>query len=296
VNKTLAPIIAFVYNRPDHALQCLKSLQENEFAKESTLYIFSDGKKPDASPEEIKKIEEIRKAIRSEKWCAEVIIKEQEENIGLAKSIINGVTEVINKHGKAIVLEDDLILSNHFLSYMNEGLDLYQGVENVYSINGYMFPLETSEQTTFLLPFTSTWGWATWKDRWSVFTSSVPLEDKLVLLNNPQLKTRFDLSDYDYTQMLHYNNNSWGIKWYYSVFLRNGLNVFPTVSLVANLGNDGSGTNCKKEELLNSFQKNNKVKIKVENTLDLYYLDKYFKLFTQPQKSKVTRLIQKIFN
>jgi hypothetical protein len=159
-----------------------------------------------------------------------------------------------------------------------------------------MFPLETSEQTTFLLPFTSTWGWATWKDRWSVFTSSVPLEDKLVLLNNPQLKTRFDLSDYDYTQMLHYNNNSWGIKWYYSVFLRNGLNVFPTVSLVANLGNDGSGTNCKKEELLNSFQKNNKVKIKVENTLDLYYLDKYFKLFTQPQKSKVTRLIQKIFN
>ena len=294
MNSALAPIVVFTYNRPGHLLQCLKSLRENELADKSILYIYSDGQKPNASEKDIKNIEETRKIIRQEQWCKEIVVIEEKENKGLANSIIDGVTTVVNKHGKVIVLEDDLILSTHFLDYMNNALDSYENIENIYSINGFMFPVNIKEHSTFLLPYTSTWGWATWKNKWSVFNAQINEDDRNVLRNDPSLKKRFDLSDYDYTSMLNFSNNSWGIKWYYSVFIRNGLNVFPTVSLVKNIGNDGSGTNCKNEKDTTPFSKSNSVTIKIENKLNLKYLSLYQELFTKPKKSKLKKLIHKV--
>jgi len=293
MNSALAPIALFAYNRPEHLLQCLRSLKENVLAAKSTLYVYSDGKKSDASDDDIKKIEECRRIIKQESWCQEVIVIEQDQNLGLAASIIRGVTDVINRHGKIIVLEDDLIFSNFFLNYMNDCLDKYSGMENIYSVNGYMFPIGVEERNTFLLPYTSTWGWATWKSKWDLFTSEIPEEDKQLLAGDPLLKDRFNLSDYDYTSMLGFKNNSWGIKWYYSVFVRNGLNVFPTHSLVSHIGNDGSGTNHTGQGDKIVFDKNNSILIKIENKLNLKYLSLYQSFFTNPKKNKIKSFIRK---
>ena len=145
----LAPIILFVYNRPWHTERTLQALKLNHLANQSKLYVYCDGPKADASEETRKKIDEVRALVANGDWCKEVILRERNENRGLAANVIEGITEVINEHGRVIVLEDDLITAPYFLTYCNEGLDLYKDVSNVYSINGYQFPMQVDEADTF---------------------------------------------------------------------------------------------------------------------------------------------------
>ena len=239
--KETAPVVLFVYNRPRHTEQAIKSLQKNAAAKDTVLYVFADGPKEHATAEDKKNILKTRTLFKALPGFKEVVLVEKEKNRGLAASVVAGVTEIVNKYDKVIVLEDDLLVSPYFLDFMNEGLKMYESSAQVYSINGFMYPLGHTTKDVVLLPYTSTWGWATWKNRWTAF--SLQMEGKEFLTENPFLGARFNLGDYRYTDMLGFGNNSWGIKWYYAVFLRNGLNVFPTQSLVSNIGFDGSGTN-----------------------------------------------------
>ena len=127
----LAPIILFVYNRPWHTEQTLRALMANELAAKSELYIYADGPKPNATDEQLQKIHEVRQLIRQEQWCDKVHIVESEKNKGLADSIIGGVTEIVNKYGKIIVLEDDIVPTTGFLQYMNDALEMYKDDEQV---------------------------------------------------------------------------------------------------------------------------------------------------------------------
>src|SRR3989338_525512 len=129
----LAPITVFVYNRPWHIKQTIESLKKNKEAKKSDLFIFSDGPK---NEDDQKKVDEVRKYIKKVNGFKMVTIIERQKNLRLANSIIAGVTEIINKYGKIIVLEDDLIASPYFLKFMNKGLDLYKKEERVASIHG----------------------------------------------------------------------------------------------------------------------------------------------------------------
>jgi hypothetical protein len=238
----LAPVVLFVYNRPFHTEQTLNALEKNEKATETVLYIFADGLKENAGNMEEENSAEVRKIIQKNWQFKEIHLIEREKNWGLAENVINGVTEIVNQYGKIIVLEDDLITSPYFLSYCNEALDLYENDKNVYAVNAFQFPLGVSEFETFLCPLgTSSWGWATWADRWNVF-EKVP-KYKNLIQNNEYLRNRFNFAGYDYAKMLD-NPKSWAIRWYYSVFIQNGLGLFPTISLVQNIGFDGSGENC----------------------------------------------------
>lgn len=272
----LAPIVLFVYNRPEHTRQTLLALQENHLANESELIVFSDGSKKDASVNEIQQIIAVRNVIRERKWCKNIQIVESETNKGLAQSVIDGVTKIVNKHGKIIVLEDDLITSPWFLTYMNEGLEMYENNGNVYSINGFMFPIEFQEFGTVLLPFTSTWGWATWKDKWNIF--DFEMNQKEFVFTNQNIKRRFNLSDYDFSAMLGFGNNSWGIRWYFSVFKRNGLGLFPTTTLVKNIGFDGSGINCGINQDNHNF-KISKIPLIRKESIDLNIYSSYLEHF-----------------
>ncbi|GAF04941.1 glycosyltransferase family A protein [Saccharicrinis fermentans] len=295
MKKKLAPIVLFVYNRPIHTLKTLEALTNNTLANESTLYIIADGPMQNASDENILAIKKTREIIRKEKWCKEVIIEEKESNKGLAPSVIEGVTNIVNKHEKIIVLEDDLITSIHFLEFMNEGLYKYEKKANIYSINSHMFPIEAKESKSVLLPMTTTWGWATWKEKWKCFEVNTDINTPI--FTNPHLQNRFNLPSYDYTQMLLKAKHSWGIHWYYSVFKRNGLGVFPTQSLVSNIGFDGSGVNCG-TELTSSFIHQGKIKVLIEDTIDIYFYSLYLNYFDKKSKSKAlsTRIIRRILN
>lgn len=241
----LAPIAFFVYKRPEHTLRALSSLAQCHLAQESKLYIFCDGIK---SPSDRDRVMEARTVVKSQQWCGEVEILEREKNIGLAKSIIAGVTELSNQYGKVIVLEDDLLLHPQFLEYMNHALERYQNEERVMQISGHMFPADFSCDTdSFFLPSITTWGWGTWQRAWQHLDPKLTGYD--LLKKNRKLRYQFDLNNsYFYFELLEDliagKIDAWGIMWYLSVFMQEGLTLFPRYSLVDNIGRDGSGTHC----------------------------------------------------
>jgi hypothetical protein len=242
----LAPIVLFVYNRPEHTLATLEALEKNELAKESILYVFADGAKAGASEDSLKDIENTRQAVKSKPWCKSVIIENKSTNNGLAKSIIEGVTKVVNEFGKIIVLEDDIVVAPYFLDYMNELLQKYEQEERIISIHGYNYPFKYKGKSgLILLKGADCWGWATWRRGWNLFKS-----DSLALLREIEQKKRtyeFDFSGtYPFTDMLREQTkgyvSSWAIRWYASAFIENKLTIYPTRSIVKNIGFDSSGT------------------------------------------------------
>jgi len=164
--KVLAPIVLFVYNRPWHMRQTIEALQKNELAEVSELFIFSDGPKSEADKE---KVLEVREYIKTIPGFKSVTLIKRERNIGLAQSIITGVTDVINRYGRIIVLEDDMVTSPYFLKFMNEALEFYKDAEKVVCVHGYIYPIEAKLPETFFLRGADCWGWATWKRGWDLF-------------------------------------------------------------------------------------------------------------------------------
>lgn len=242
----LAPIAVFVYNRPDHTRQALEALWKNEMADISDLFIFSDAPK---NSEAEKNVHIVRKYIKTIRGFKSVNIIERDNNMGLAASIINGVSYLCHEYGKVIVLEDDLIASPYFLCFMNEALNHYHADSRVMQISGFMFPVKVEhDDEACLLPLTTSWGWATWEHAWKHFD---PIMAGYQVVNkNSILRKAFDLDGtYAYFKMLESQLrgeiNSWAIRWYLSVFLLKGLVLYPPYSLIQNIGFDGSGMHCK---------------------------------------------------
>ena len=162
----LAPIALFVYNRPKHTASTVESLQKNVLANESDLFIFSDGPN---RPSQYGMVNSVREYISDITGFKSVVIVERDRNKGLANSIIDGVSRLCKEFGQVIVLEDDLVTSPHFLSYMNEALNIYRHNDTVISIHGYVYPFKSKLPETFFLRGADCWGWATWDRGWNLF-------------------------------------------------------------------------------------------------------------------------------
>ncbi len=241
---TLAPIVLFVYNRPWHTRQTIEALQKNELAKESELFVYSDAAKNEQA--EIV-VAEVREYIQSIDGFKNITIIEREKNWGLADSIIDGVTTVVNQYGNVIVLEDDLVTSPYFLRFMNDGLKRYADDDRIISVHGYVYPVAQSLPEAFFLQGADCWGWATWRRGWRLFNA-----DGQYLLNELErqnLLNSFDFNgNYLFSEMLANQiagkNDSWAIRWYASAFLAEKLTLYPGRSLINNIGNDNTGTHC----------------------------------------------------
>jgi len=151
VHSQFAPVALFIYNRPVHTLKTLNALQKNPEAKDTTLYIFADGPKMNATDDDILAIKKLREVVHSAKGFKEIIIIEQEANSGLAASIIRGVNYVLERHPDIIVLEDDILVNSYFLEYMNAGLEFYKDEEQVISVNAYNAGASASYPETFFI-------------------------------------------------------------------------------------------------------------------------------------------------
>ena len=240
-----APVALFTYNRPSHTRQTLDCLKKNRLATDTDLIIFSDGPKDEKSEETVKTVRKYLKCLNGFK---SVEIIERNTNMGLANSIIQGVTQIVSHYEKIIVLEDDLLTAPAFLPYMNNALENYADEEKVIQVSGYQFDVEIqSETNTLLLPFPTSWGWATWKQAWQCFDPD--MAGFQVLKKNKTLRRQFNLDgSYNYYDTLvkqaHGKIDSWAIRWYLSVFFLRGLTLYPARSLIQNIGFDGSGTHC----------------------------------------------------
>ncbi len=242
-----APIALFVYNRLDHLKSTVEALKRNKLSMLSDLIVFSDGAK---LGEEIA-VHEVRNYIRSIDGFKSIKILEQSTNIGLAESIIKGVSLILEKSDRVIVIEDDIITSEYFLEYMNTALNLYSNEKKVFHVSGYLPNISLdADEHVFLKP-ASCWGWGTWKDRWSNFNNDSEYFLAKFNANKDLIKEFNHNNSYDYFSHLRLNHEgklkTWAIFWYLSIFFKKGICLHPKVSYTRNIGHDGTGQNCKED-------------------------------------------------
>ena len=278
----LAPIVLFVYNRPIHTKKTINSLKKNYLASKSKIFIYSDGPK---SKKDFEDVNKVRRYLKTVQGFKKITIIEKKNNLGLAKSVIKGVTEVVNKYGKIIVLEDDLLTSRYFLSFMNSALEYYKDEKKIWHISGWNYPIRfKSDDGVYCYRLVNTWSWATWKNKWKHY--EINIEKTLTQFSNEEIK-RFNLDGYNnnlWKQLLLNQKkkiNSWAIFWYIVIFKNNGLCLNPTKSFVKNIGFDGSGVHThdfsyKDNKVLNRNKNIKFKKITQEDSQNLKIIKDYF--------------------
>lgn len=297
----LSPIVLFVYNRPWHTKKTLDALANNTLAESSTLFVYCDGAKNGANKDTLINIEETRKLIRNETRFKEVIVIEQNTNKGLANSIIEGVTQIVNKNGKIIVLEDDIVTSKGFLKYMNDALHVYETTDEVMHVSGYMFPLREKLPETFFLKPTTCWGWATWKSSWQHFEKNAEKQIRQIEEKNAWKEFTIGNSFPSYKDQLILNKigrlDTWAIFWHASVFLKGGVSLHPRLSLIQNIGFDGTGEHCTEEGNIRSPYSPTEIaeeitvikKSNFKSSKEFYYLKNFFTELINIEKNLSTR-------
>ncbi|MCK8516793.1 glycosyltransferase family 2 protein [Methylonatrum kenyense] len=247
--RELSPVLLFAYNRPEHTERTLKALADNALAIHSRLVIFCDGPRTRNEAENTRRVREIA---RQAEGFRSVQVVERPSNLGLAQSIISGVTEVLEAHDTVIVLEDDLITSPFFLQYMNEALQLYADDEQVLSVCGYTFPVSGQLPETFFLPGAFCWGWATWRRAWTLYEHDA--EKLLAEIIRRNLIYEFDFRGTDpLAKILQMTVNrdaradSWATRWMGTACIHGKMTLYPGRSLVENAGFDGSGRHANHE-------------------------------------------------
>jgi hypothetical protein len=297
----ISPIVLFVYNRPWHTRQTIEALQKNELASKSELFIYADGAKNEKRSHQVLQVREYIKKVDGFK---KVTIIERGKNWGLANSIIDGVTQIVDKYGRVIVLEDDLVTSPFFLKYMNNALDFYKNQEEVMHISGWNYPIEiNTSNDVFLWRVMNCWGWATWVDKWQYFEKDT---NKLIdeFTKEDIYKFSLDGAANFWRQVLANKKgktNTWAVYWYASIFKQNGFCLNPVQSFVQNIGQDDSGENCSK---LNSFSSgdlslNSDIKFIekiVENDVALERIKAFHKLNSRSYKKLIGKALKLLFN
>lgn len=259
MKDTYAPVVIFGYNRSDHLKKTIDALGKNKGARETSVYVFLDGYKNEKDKIKVAEVHTLGRALCSDERFKKIEVSMAEENQGLAKSVIHGVGEIIEKYGSVIVLEDDIVTSQDFLEFMNDALQYYKDKKKIWSISGYTFDLpalRNCKEDIYLGYRASSWGWATWKDRWD--TVDWEVKDYGKFRYNIVQRWKFNRGGTNMADMLDRQMagdiNSWAIRWCYAQFKQNTLTVFPCKSKVLNIGQDGSGTHCNAENQFDSSQ------------------------------------------
>ena len=292
--NVLAPIVVFTYNRPEHTLRTLNALLMNPLANESDIFIYSDSARTENHN---KAVDEVRSYLSELTGFRSIKVIHRDKIFGLAESIIQGVTEVLQQSEKVIVLEDDMVVSPHFLKYMNEALVKFVDDDRVISVHGYVYPVDIELPEAFFLPGADCWGWATWRRGWALFNS-----DGQYLLD--ELVRRHLIQEFDYNgaypflnmlkEQIKGENDSWAVRWYASAFLTNKLTLYPGRSLVNNIGNDSSGTHCGDSDSMDAKLSETKINLNNIAVVPSQMGREAFEIFLrQSQKRLLHRLLGK---
>lgn len=300
---SIAPVAFFVYNRLWHTKQSIESLLKNDLAHQTELFIFSDAPKNlDAQNE----VSQVREYIKTIKGFKNINIIKRDNNFGLANSIIDGTTRVINEKGKVVVIEDDLICSENFLKFINEMLNVYENEYKIFSVTGYNFPSNLMKipkgyiYDIYFSPRCSSWGWGTWKNRWE--KADWELKDIDNFLNDKKLQKKYRSSGNDKIDMLVAQKDgkidSWATRWEYNQFKNNAFTVYPVKSFINNIGFDGTGVNCgfDKKYLFTEGLENNDYKLNLpeEIKLDKRIMREFKKVFDIDKHEKIKKIIKKV--
>ena len=298
-----APILLFTFKRLETLKRTVAHLQQNHHAKESDLLIFSDEARHDADRA---RVDAVRAYLRTIEGFKKIRIIEARQNTGLAHSIINGVSEALGQYGKVIVLEDDLLTTPNFLSFMNQALDRYQDCDPVFSVSGYSFDLAMKKAIpvadAYFLNRGWSWGWGTWKDRWTHVDWA--MQDYRSFSNDPFAKKKFAQGGSDLNGMLRKQMqgklDSWAIRWFYHQLKTGGLTLYPVLSKVYNDGFDEMathtrGSNSRYRPVLDDTGQDN-FRLPEEVRIDAGYQQKFREKLGVPARiiSRLQTIIDKI--
>lgn len=258
-----SPVVLFVFNRLEQTRITITALQENNLASCTDLIIYSDGPR---SAEDNDPVHKVRQYITTVSGFKSIKIFEREKNFGLASSIMSGLTEQFKNYESLIVLEDDVLVSKSFLSFMNDCIYKFNDEKDVWHISGWNYPLSTSfEGDVFKWQVMNCWGWATWKDRWCKFERN-PVEQYNKLLENNLLKFDLGIKGLFSSQVLdniQSEKKTWAVFWYLTIYLNAGRCINPIISFTENIGHDGSGVHS------GSYNPHKQLKLNVKYDLDL---------------------------
>lgn len=285
LKKELSPICLFTYNRLYETKKTIEALKKNNLAKDSILYVFSDGPKKES---DLKDILRVRNYIENIDGFKKIILYKSKKNKGLVNSIIPGITKIINKHKKIIVLEDDIITSKKFLKFMNEALKFYKNDKKIKTISGFSLDINCKESIYFQTrPFP--WGWGTWVDRWNskIFDKKKIAAD----INENRLKLFKKKCGSDMKKMLidslKGKDDSWDIRWMYNHFREKKYTIYPNKSLTINIGFNNRGTHC--NEGINCY------KCKFDNTNQKNYILTEFRKPNVKERIKFLKYFKKSY-
>lgn len=294
--NTLAPICLFTYSRLEETKQTVEALQNNFLASQSNLFIFSDGPKNESVKN---KVDAVREYIKTIKGFKSIVVFLSKNNKGLANSIIEGVTKIINQFGQVIVLEDDLVTTPNFLDYMNSSLVEFSNNDKVFSISGFSYQIDVSETLNYDNYFwgrANPWGWATWSNRWQkVCWNYENLGDFNI---NSLDRKRFNYCGSDLSKMLNDSIkgkiDSWYIRFNFAMFLNSMFTCYPKFSKVKNIGFNDNSTHTKKslfETVKIEFDYSNNRNFNFNKTVEVD-IKIHKKLYSY--KSYKTRILRKI--
>ncbi|EPG75805.1 glycosyltransferase, group 2 family [Leptospira fainei serovar Hurstbridge str. BUT 6] len=297
MNNSKAPIALFAYRRVAHTRRTIEALLQNPDAKDSHLILFCDGPKGDDDLESVVALRNFANTVSGFKSVKTIF---REHNLGLAKSILTGVTEVLENYNSIIVLEDDIVTHPQFLEYMNFYLTTFENDERVGCIHGYVYPVLGLPEF-FFLKGADCWGWASWKRVWKKFNQDG--SELLQQLQVKKLESDFDFfNSFPYTQMLRDQiagrNDSWAIRWYADCFLKGLLCLYPGRSLVQNIGLDLSGTHSGLDPSLSPEFSIDKMKFDdrlpiTESIMAKKKISRFFRM-KQTSVAKIKRLLRRI--
>lgn len=301
MDNQLAPIVLFVYNRPWHTIQTVEALQKNELANQSELFVYCDNAKNEDTR---KSVDEVQIYIDKIDGFKKITVIKREKNWGLADSIMDGVTTIVNEYGKIIVLEDDLVTSSYFLRFMNESLDFYEESEDIFSVTGFNYPKRVLtipadyKEEVYLSYRCMSWSWGTWKDRWDKVDWDV--KDFEELKNDKTKIDKFNRGGQDLFPMLKSqmqgNIDSWAIRFCLAHSMNDGYCLYPIKSLVNNEGFDGSGVHCGNDKggrLKNDLEDIKDIKLKKDIKKDIKIIENFYKISQRSILQRLKSLIRR---
>jgi len=279
------PIILFAYNRPSYLRRTLSALMENEGVEMHPLFVYCDGAKEEITDDQREQIKEVRRIAKEADGFKSVKVIISPINRGLVKSITSGVTDILTRYPAVIVMEDDLVTGKYFLRFMRDALIHYEHNSNIISIHGFNHPihLDTDAPASFFLRGADCWGWATWRRGWALYNHDAQYLYEQIKGQRLARDFNFD-NTYPYYKMLKDNidkESSWAIRWYASAYLLNKLTLYPSKTLVKNIGEEGSNFKTAFEDMMGEEVSNEPVTSfpdsETENREIRYLLSCHFK-------------------
>lgn len=271
VNKTkaLAPVVIFLYNRPEHTRKMLEYLDKDKKIDSTELFIFCDGAKRDIDKPNVERVRQIVKEFQRTSRAKKVSISFSETNKGLAKSVISGVSSVLDTDERVIVLEDDILVDCNFLTYMNDALEFYKKCDNIWSITGYSFEMKSLKNYKHDVYYSyrgCSWSWGTWADRWKLVDWEVDSYQKdrrnlrsIIKFNRGGLDL-FDML----TDQMEGRIDSWAVRWCYAQSKNNMYTIYPRYALISNIGCDGTGTHSGvTDKFVSNLKYNQDIKLEI---------------------------------